>query len=75
MYMYILYICDDKYRTVVDTTRSLDPTRPVTFACNADFDSDRVVSMYYITVSTLVHDITIDSVYGCHYDQSLLQLV
>ena len=31
-------------RKVIDHTRSLDPTRPVTFACNQAYNTDRVVS-------------------------------
>lgn len=33
-------------RTVVDATRKFDPTRPVTFACNQAFYSDKAVSYF-----------------------------
>ena len=36
--------CFRVYREVAEVTRGLDPTRPITFACNKDYDSDLVVS-------------------------------
>ena len=32
------------YRQLVDVTKKLDPTRPVTFACNQAYSSDKAVS-------------------------------
>ena len=38
------------YRSVIGHTRELDPTRPVTFVCNKDFENDLVVSNLHTAV-------------------------
>ncbi len=37
-------------RQLVDLTKKLDPTRPVTFACNQAYNSDRAVSSHHICI-------------------------
>ncbi len=37
-------------RQLVDLTKKLDPTRPVTFACNQAYNSDRAVRSHHIHV-------------------------
>ena len=39
-------------RQVIATTRELDPTRPVTFACANDYKVDRVVSSSVVYIAS-----------------------
>ena len=38
------------FRTVISYTRSLDPTRPVTFVANAQYSEDVAVSKYNLII-------------------------
>lgn len=56
-----LAIAEAYFKKVIDHTRSLDPTRPVTFACNQAYNTDRVVQF--------VDVICINRYYGWYQDQ------
>ena len=44
-YFKLTKLCESFYlRSVIQLTRSLDPTRLITFACARDFSRDKVVS-------------------------------
>lgn len=60
-------IADYYFKTLISHTRSLDPTRPVTFVTSADFDQDKAVK--YVDV------ICINRYYGWYSDDGHTEII